>query len=160
MMATNLRPTLSLLIVLFAAIPAAADPDVTESTITYDVDGETVEDIRAAMTANSPESYWGYTKWYVSWTAQCEVSVKITYTFPNWTDHDDADEELQQYWDTFIANLELHEQGHGNNGRSAGAEIEATGCVEDPYGIIEKWGGQDKVYDDETEHGTTQGAVF
>ncbi len=159
-MANMMRPTLSLLILILAARPAAAEPEITESTIIYDVDGETVADIRAAMTANSPESYWGYTRWYVSWTAQCEVSVKITYTLPSWTGHDDADEELQDYWDTFIANLRIHEQGHGGHGRSAGAEIEETGCVEDPYGIIEKWAKQDKTYDDETDHGVTQGAVF
>ena len=154
------RHAISLACCVLAATPAMAEPEVIQTETAYDVAGSSVEEIRAAMTANSPESYWGYTRWYVSWTAQCEVTVKITYTYPNWTDYEGAEEELQDYWDTFIANLRIHERGHANHGLQAGFEIEETGCVEDPYGIIETWGSQDTLYDDETKHGETQGAVF
>ena len=155
-----MRQTSALFYFILAATPAMAEPEVIQTETAYDVAGSSVEEIRAAMTANSPESYWGYTRWYVSWTAQCEVTVKITYTYPNWTDYEDADEDLQGYWNAFIANLRIHEHGHGDHGLQAGFEIEETGCVEDPYGIIETWGSQDTLYDDETKHGETQGAVF
>lgn len=154
------RHAISLACCVLAASTAMAEPEIIETETTYDVTGSTVEEIRAAMTVNSPESYWGYTRWYVSWTARCEVTVKITYTYPNWTDYEDADEDLQGYWNAFIANLRIHEHGHGDHGLQAGFEIEETGCVEDPYGIIEKWGSQDTAYDKETKHGETQGAVF
>ena len=145
---------------LCAMAPAFAAPLVTETITYYQVDGSTIMDIRNAMTAKGPQSYWGYTQWYVAWSADCEVTVKITYTYPDWSGYDDADEDLREYWDKFISNLEIHEHGHGEHGRRAGAGIEAADCAEDPYGIIEKWGKQDVIYDDETNHGETQGAVF
>lgn len=146
--------------VLTASLPAHADPIIDEHTEYYDVDGDTVEDIRAAMTANTPQEFWAFTQWYVSWTSTCEVTVKITYTYPDWAGYDDADPELQDYWDNFIKNLEIHEHGHGDNGRGAGQEIEDTRCGEDPYRIIRNWGQEDVNYDTDTDHGRTQGAVF
>ena len=152
-----------LLIVLFIAvsvIPAEAKPKVTVTTEYYAVTGNTIEELRQQMTAKGPKGFWAYAEWRVNWSATCQVRLRITYTYPRWVNREQASPKLRERWDTFIANLITHEKGHGTNGRSAAHEIDKTRCNRDPVAIARRWSKQDEIYDKETSHGATQGAVF
>ena len=77
-MRTNASPGITPLgtvlgIFLCAMAPASAAPLVNETITYHQADGGTIEDIRDAMTANGSQSYWGYTQWYVAWSADCAV---------------------------------------------------------------------------------------
>ena len=152
-----------LLIVLLVAFPGAtaeAKPKITVTTEYYTVTGSTIEELRKQMTAKGPKGFWAYAEWRVNWSAQCVVNLRITYTYPRWTNREKASPKLRAHWDKFIANLITHEKGHGTHGRNAAAEIDKTRCMKDPVGIARRWSNQDIIYDKKTSHGATQGAVF
>jgi hypothetical protein len=86
--------------------------------------------------------------------------VEISYTFPQWTNQDKTPAALQVAWIQMISRLRLHEEGHGQHGKNAAAEIEQSHCQGDPKSITRKWAEQDKVYDTQTEQGQIQGAVL
>jgi predicted secreted Zn-dependent protease len=151
---------LVLVLLAFSGVPAEAKPKVTVSTEYYTVTGSSIEELRQQMTAKGPKGFWGYAEWRVNWSAKCLVNLRITYTIPRWADRDKASPKLRARWDRFIANLITHEKGHGTNGRNAAAEIDKTACAKDPVGIAKRWSHQDVIYDEKTNHGATQGAVF
>lgn len=147
---------------LLAALsaPTRAEPAVSEETITYEISGSTTAELADQMAALGPEGGWAYTKWYVSWTGDCNVSVEITYTYPEWTDRDEADESVVDAWDAMMEALETHEAGHAENGMNAAREVEDAGCPADSEQMVARWAEEDITYDAQTNHGYTQGAHF
>ena len=129
----------------------------TAGTQFYDIDGRTARELKAAMAESGPQGYWAYTTWYVQWSGDCRVSVKIDYIMPHWADRADGDARLQAEWDRMIEHLWEHEKGHAQHGIEAAREIEASHCAGDPHTITDRWANEDNVYDDETNHGVTQG---
>ncbi len=129
----------------------------TTQTHFYDITGSTANELTDAMAEKGPHGYWAYTTWYVHWSASCEISVKIDYTMPRWVDHDAAAANLRHEWDRMMKNLWRHERGHAEHGFKAASEIEASHCAGDPHTITDKWAKEDKVYDEETNHGARQG---
>jgi len=129
----------------------------TSHTHFYDISGNTAGEIRDALAQEGPHGYWGYTNWYVHWSAACEISVKIDYTIPRWLNRDTAPAPLRDEWDRMLKNLWRHERGHAEHGLKAAAEIEASHCAGDPHDITDRWAREDKVYDEETDHGARQG---
>jgi len=132
--------------------------------------------------------HWdAYTEWYVTWsypysitdgncaTGPVEVVVEITFVFPQWDISADAPPELVDKWNDYIIALELHEEGHKEIAIEAGHEVwqvlngltsysscdelEQTADVATEE-ILEHYRQREVVYDQETEHGATQGARF
>jgi predicted secreted Zn-dependent protease len=103
------------------------------------------------------------------------VGVKVDYFYPQWQTPEDYQVGLLEKWQSYIANLEIHEEGHGQNGIDAGQDIlnalsalpdQAT-CdaasslaVTTANNVVSKYNTKDEDYDDSTGHGRTQGAVF
>jgi predicted secreted Zn-dependent protease len=139
---------------------ASAEPAVSYVTKGYDIWGTTSAELRAQMNKHGPRGNWAYTDWYVTWTPNCRVSLRITFTFPHWINQNDATNALRVEWTHMLTNLQTHEQGHAQHGRNAAAEVEASGCHGNPKSITDKWARQDKVYDDQTDHGRTQGVAL
>ncbi|MEO1199804.1 MAG: DUF922 domain-containing protein [Pseudomonadota bacterium] len=158
-MIARLVPIIGLIVAvsLLTDAPAEARLTLTEETVHYDIRGDTAADLLDEMSDKGPEGYWGFTRWWVSWTANCEVDIEVTYTMPKWLDRDRAPTRLRQQWDRMYQALWLHEKQHGQHGINAGNEIFDTGCSEDPYDIIERWGEADRDYDARTQHGWTEG---
>lgn len=147
---------------LFALLPVAsfAEPIENDETITYEISGDSTDALATQMSELGPQGSWAYTKWVVNWTGDCTVSVDVTYTYPEWVDRDDADQEVIDSWDEMMDSLKTHELGHAENGMNAAQEVEEANCSADSQDIVAKWANQDKIYDDETNHGYTQGAHF
>jgi predicted secreted Zn-dependent protease len=144
----------------------------------YEVGGATESDIRGQLNARGPNGYDAYTKWTVHWnwpgqgTANCRlqdaaVSYEITVTFPRWTPTAPAAPELVAKWNGYLYALSLHENGHVNNVVShfpaVVAAIKGGTCLSAEaaaQAVLQQMRAYDSQYDDNTDHGRTQGARF
>lgn len=132
--------------------------------------------------------HWdAYTEWYVNWsypystlnnnctTGPIKVQVEITFTFPQWSAPENATQDLIDKWNAYLNALQLHEDGHRQIATQAGYEILRAinalpaypSCAEleqaaDTTGedILEQYRQQEAIYDQNTEHGVTQGVHF
>lgn len=120
---------------------AFAEPMIRESQVTYDVNGNTEQEIREDMNSHRPEDrgapFDATTHWHVAWhfhfkkaEGQCfiadkDITVDVVTILPKWVEHDAAPVELQKEWDEYMENLRTHEDFHAKNGESAAVEIEA-----------------------------------
>jgi predicted secreted Zn-dependent protease len=129
----------------------------------------------------------GHTLWLISWTYELstdddgckiesfETEIKITMTLPRWEEPDRAPARIVKRWEQYSATLRLHEDGHRDIALVANEEIKkrtkgrrsVVGCQslgEDlnatAEAILAKYRTQEVRYDEETEHGRTQGARF
>jgi predicted secreted Zn-dependent protease len=101
--------------------------------------------------------------------------VDITFVFPQWDISTNATPGLVDKWNKYIVALELHEKGHKEIAIEAGYEIGEVlnaltsypSCDELERAadiaaeeILEQYRQREVVYDQETEHGATQGVGF
>jgi len=132
--------------------------------------------------------HWdGYTEWYVTWSypfsvidgdctlGQVKVVVDITVILPQWDIPAEASLELVRKWEEYVKALEMHEEGHTQIAIEAGNKIwqlldgfaSYSSCEELEQAadtatqeILESYLQREVVYDQETEHGVTQGVNF
>ena len=144
----------------------------------YEVSGSTAPEIRTQLTAYGPGGNDAYTKWVVHWnwpgqgTAICrlqeaEVAYEITVTFPRWTPTEQATPALVSKWNGYLYTLVLHESGHVTNVVShipaLMAAIKGSTCLSAEgaaQAVLQQIRQFDSQYDDQTDHGRTQGARF
>jgi len=138
-------------------VPAGTrQPDIRVNYSYYKVAGRTAAALRQHMHVEGDKNHWAFTRWRVSWSSDCDVRVSITYYLPRLKDRAQVSLPLRNRWDRMIANLKVHERGHGENGKNAGLAVLAAGCKH-PKAIIQNWQENDRVYDEVTQHGLTQG---
>lgn len=135
----------------------SAKPLIVVKNQTYHIVGSSVAELRSQMDKKGPKGMWGYTSWrYFLSKRGCRVKVEIVYTQPVWTNKSKGSKSLQKKWNKFKSALKAHEKGHGEHAIFAGREIEKNGCRNSKQ-IADKWGRQDKKYDNATDHGTNTG---
>ncbi|MEM1274835.1 MAG: DUF922 domain-containing protein [Pseudomonadota bacterium] len=149
----------ALLILACSTISAFANPTVQTRWVNYAVTGTTVDTILQQMRDNGPNGSWAYTRWYVRWTASCEVALEINYTMPKHTRRGAMPANIRAEWDKMIAALMAHEEQHGAHGRNAARELVQKRC-RNGNAIVQKWAEQDRIYDRVTDHGRTEGVTF
>lgn len=103
------------------------------------------------------------------------VSASIVQLFPQWDVDRIEAPILHTLWDKYMTNLKTHENGHTENAKNAGIEIEkalwemptmstcealATAANNKANQIIKQHNDWDTQYDIDTKHGATQGAIF
>lgn len=148
-------------ILLVAAISAAptgvqADPHIAVIKKYYEISGDTGRALKLMMKENGPKGFWAYTRWYVRWSSNCNVSVRITYTYPRLKDRETVPVALLRQWDRMMVKLVQHEENHGQHGINAAKEIRRKNC-KNANAIIRKWDAIGKKYDRQTEHGKNEG---
>lgn len=144
----------------------------------YPVTGANETDLVNQIHEKGVGGYAGYTKWYVRWgwpgfgQEDCDLSkawidVKVTTKLPQWDPPDGTSPELVNKWAKFNQALYQHEMGHVENLNKALAMIqkvfESSDCLtadSAANAVLDKLRGWDVQYDDQTDHGRTQGAVF
>lgn len=177
---------------------ATSLPDMPGVTVTsekqfYQITGNTEKVLRQQMSALGPPDeetgkiFDARTDWAIKWhfyydksNNECkidrvDVSLSITYIYPEWNPPADAAPALVTKWNTYMENLVVHEEGHSSLADD-GAQLiyqtildmpPATTC--DALGEATNAAAQEKfddikqrqkAYDDKTGHGKTQGAVF
>lgn len=160
-------------------LPTVTLPPVTVDSITitdaevrfYTVTGSTANEIRSSLNQNRPGSYDAWAQWYFTWSGCQEGGVQVNYTitvdFPQWSPPPDPSSALVQSWNRYIHALALHEQGHVDLVMEAVPnfietlqnvpcdQINATANA-----MLAEINQANVEYDEETDHGATQGAVF
>ena len=136
------KHTTRLLFVLMSPVTVTAAPDISTTTIYYNVSGDTAEEIRTDIITKSPVRQYGkqhvaYTKWHVNWRFwwldkgdTCEISkvntrLDITYTLPKLEQGSSVPDTLLTRWQNYYSALFEHEQGHRDFGIKAAEEIES-----------------------------------
>lgn len=150
----------------------------TPAIVYYKINGSTETDLAKEIQSKGPEGYAGYTNWYIRWgwpgfdREECDltkawITAKVSLTMPSWVPPADAPEDLIQNWYRFSQALNVHEQGHVNNVVKAlpllQKAIQSSDCITADSAanqVLDKLRGWDVQFDDKTDHGRTQGAVF
>jgi len=168
-----------------------SDPSISVATKYYKVNGLTENELRQSLSKRSPvkeagKTFDAYTAWNIKWRFfweekdnHCEinkvnVTLKVNFTLPNWSNKDKASFALQSKWNKYYQVLVAHENGHKQLGVDSAREIErkllglsSSGCKrlekkanELAQKILAKYKKLEKVYDIDTNHGMNRGAVF
>jgi predicted secreted Zn-dependent protease len=154
----------------------------------YPVHGATADELRAQLRQCGPTSegttYDGLTKWYISWRfgfdssngcriAWSKVHVLVDVYLPKWDEAPGS--TLEPEWNRYVTALRDHEMGHVQHGldganQAASAisnvapaptcgDLEAS-ANQAGHAVLDTFRHEDQAYDDETDHGATQGARF
>lgn len=149
----------------------------------YRISGTTAADLRTALDANNLLDEAGdrgdaLTRWYISWhwpgyglpfcaLRAARVAYHIRVTLPRWTPPPEAAPALRDQWAAYLEALAWHERGHVDNIVSHYREVEtairASTCRTadaSAQAVVAILRAFDVAYDDATDHGATQGAVF
>jgi len=104
-----------------------------------------------------------------------EIKTSIAITVPQWDPTSEAEDRLKQRWQLYEAALLAHEDGHKRIALAAAKEIKtrlkklkpASTCAQleavinrTANKVIEEFRQREKVYDERTNHGRAEGAVF
>lgn len=168
------------------------DISVTIKNDNYTISGNNVDDVWDEIREHGPkndegDSYTGYTYWYIHWNYEqsntakgCKatditVPVEVTFTMPHLKPTAETPNDVIVKWNTFMKNLQQHENGHKDIAIEAAQEIydtlqtlpaattcRALGLLVDKKArtIIDTYKQKEKKYDKDTNHGETQGAYF
>lgn len=134
------------------------------------------------------ESFDAVTYYYINWNylyqyqadGSCQiknvaVGVKVDIYYPGWQRPNNPDFVVVERWDSYMKNLIIHEEGHRQIAFEGAQQIldklnsipESDDCQQienqantESVAITDAVAARQKSYDDTTNHGETQGAVF
>ena len=134
------------------------------------------------------ESFDAVTYYYINWNylyqydanGNCKienaaVGVKVDIYYPGWQKPSNPDSATANRWDTYMRNLITHEDGHRQIAFEGAQEVldrlnslpESDDCQQienqansESITVTDAVAARQKSYDDTTNHGETQGAVF
>ncbi len=150
---------LAVISLLAVASPVDAAPKTVEVVKHYEVSGDTLGQLRRDLARNGPKGFWGFTRWWITWSPSCEIKLDITITMPRLAPTANLSAQDLAIWNAMVDALYRHEQMHAEHGRQAAAEIIASNC-DQPRRIIRKWANRDRALDRQTRHGATQGVTL
>ena len=173
-----------------AAGALAGGAFVDETTQTYPVHGTTESEILASLRANGPsadgKTFFGLTGSESSYRLQpqmqaatcvaddARIELAVTITLPSWDAPADAPYELKRDWTRFETALKRHEDGHRDIAvqgahaiREALRGVRRASCQDVQFEARQR---ADRIareteeahnrYDEQTDHGRTQGAQW
>jgi predicted secreted Zn-dependent protease len=166
-------------------------PEVLEKYEYYEINGNDATQLRREMSRNGikwgdGKTYDALTTWNIKWDYDCKstesrcridalkTKVNIVFRYPKWAQTDSASQQLLTRWNSYMANLITHENGHRDMAiehtadfARAASELSASSCDELDRKVealgnerMAKLNADERDYDAVTVHGTTQGAVF
>lgn len=139
-----------------AATPVVAAPTIREEIRHYDVRGANLGQLRREMVEKGPNGFWGYTRWWIEWSANCRIDLTITITLPRLVTPESLSSQDRAIWTRMTEALLAHERLHAAHGIAAAREIAANNC-RNGNAIIDRWAEQDRELDRRTGHGRAQG---
>lgn len=164
-----------------------AEPTVNIKTEYYSIKGNTPQAIRNDMNKKRPHDYDAYTYWHVKWhfnmsqdqdEEYCEIStvdvnLDVTFTLPRLKRF--ATDEIEELWNDYYTALVDHEHQHKDIAVEAAEAIEEAlnelegeeDCEQleevanaTAYEIVDEYKEKQVEFDDDTNHGMDDGAVF
>lgn len=150
----------------------------------YEVQGADFNSVQGSMM--SGRQYAGRTDWSLSYQSQprmaagaCKAEsvatkLALSMTLPHWSPPPGVAGDLIGRWERFMSALRLHEDGHVQNARNIESAVKRAllalssadcGALDSAMRarfdqLLEQGRAGDRDYDQQTEHGKTQGAVF
>ncbi|HUI44459.1 MAG TPA: DUF922 domain-containing protein [Nitrospirota bacterium] len=142
---------------------------------------------RKGIAGGDGKKYESITSWHVRWNygytndAQTcsansfQVTVDIVFRYPKWMQTGDAPRALTDKWYNYMKNLIVHENGHRDMAVEAAADLTRTvselspaqTCAEVDRTVrilsrarMNKLNDDERHYDEATNHGAAQGAIF
>jgi predicted secreted Zn-dependent protease len=142
---------------------------------------------KKCVTWTDGRKYDSLTSWDIKWDREydqtsktCAVNsfrpiINFTFRYPKWNRTDDAPKSLTEKWDRYLKNLIAHESGHRNMvieevndlSRTVAQLPPAPTCDDLDNNVrtlfrksMNKIKDDQREYDENTNHGTTQGAAF
>lgn len=173
----QMRFLLAFFMGFLAASPLSAEPIETVKYEYYEVHGLTAKEIRENMNQHHKRAH-GFgnhdanTLSNVNWRGgnPPTVTIVITFQMPKWVDYAKGPRDLQETWQRFEKNLQVHEDGHKQINEECARAVEQRILSEGPKPgrrfkhdvdeIFTLYSRKQIAYDKETQHGRTQGAVF
>jgi predicted secreted Zn-dependent protease len=156
-------------------------------TIAGNTAAELAAQINTLGPTDGDHRYAANTAWRIAWSyryaqgeggcaiAAARVDVRLTFTYPQWTPPPGTPQELIERWERFMGAVRYHEQGHSDLAITAGAEVQrvvqatpvASTCAlldeaanAAAQQVLAEFDQQQRHYDEHTNHGETQGALF
>jgi predicted secreted Zn-dependent protease len=156
----------------------------------YEVRGRTAGELLASLRAAGPRQggrrYFGLHQWHLTWQFRWEregpwctvhrvtVTLRAETLLPRWAAPPDAESDLRRAWDRFLSALRSHEAGHRDLATSAARAVRQAVLADGPVScgvvadranataraVVGDYNRRNAVYDDDTRHGATQGAVW
>jgi predicted secreted Zn-dependent protease len=150
---------------------------------TYTVTGDDEDELRQQMNELGPIAddgirYDAVTRWWVEWEwptdmfggcdlENVDVRYSITVTMPYWNPPPETSASLVQKWNRYLEALSEHEKTHVENVtvyvplvKEAVANATCDSANAAAYAVLDDLRDADRIYDEETRHGNTQGALF
>lgn len=186
----SVRQPIGALALCFLA-EASAQDSLIITTNYFKVSGASERELRRSINQSRP---WkdkpegdAHTAWKIEWTfsmtssqTACRVhsfatKTAITMTLPKWTSNPSAPQALARRWESYLAALKVHEEGHKQIALAAAAEIQKRVKALKPApecdalsasvnntarDVIAEYRQKEIEYDRKTDHGATQGARF
>ncbi len=173
-----------------ASAPAGISSDVSEQTYTVygDTARSLGDNLKRCAPFSSSGDGHAYTAYRINWTftpqpltaetctiTDVKVGSRIVYHYPNWANSGSATDNLVSQWTVYMERLREHETGHGNYVEASANNIlgilnslpVALNCDEATVNAtnaalreLDRLKANHKAYDQETQHGATQGALF
>jgi predicted secreted Zn-dependent protease len=164
--------------------PEAVAPCTPARIEYFDVQGDSHEALLSALNARG--RFHGRADWKLLYRYQirpvgsdCAVgdlttTLELVMTLPRWTPPAGAPGELVARWQRYVAALRIHEEGHLQHGRDFEREFRAAAATLADRNcdllrervsvlfndLLARYQSRDKLYDEDTGHGRTQGAIF
>jgi predicted secreted Zn-dependent protease len=127
----------------FTCVEAFADPRVDVKIKYYEVEGDTVEDLKNELKVKTPirnngTPFDANTTWYVKWNTQWAMKgmscgiisvttrVSIIFTLPKWANYKEHSGKEREKWDRFFQRLVDHENGHKDIAVGSAKELEKS----------------------------------
>jgi predicted secreted Zn-dependent protease len=167
----------------FAVAPAEAAVVLTETVDHYPVRGLSVAALLGSIKANNPINARGprgagETRWSIGWSytwkwigdRACRIEtvttkLSVTTSLPAWSEEQRAPKGVQKWWQTQLAALAAHENGHRGHALDAANEFDrdvtalpaTPNCGEAIAAlatqVVEKYHAIDAEFDTETDYG-------
>jgi len=175
--------SLFFLALLLAPLPPAAALEEMRVDY-YEVQGVDFNSVQRSMMSGRP--FAGKTEWVLSYRYQAHMDagackadavttrLALNMTLPRWSPPPGVAGDLIGRWERFMSALRLHENGHVQNARNIESAVKRAllalssadcGALDSAMRarfdqLLEQGRAGDRDYDQQTEHGKTQGAVF
>lgn len=167
--------------------PAPAPPGVvvTETFDKYPVRGDSIAALRADVNKQRNAAHDAYTSWYVNWsyprvsgsrcsTGTVTVTVTVNIRVPEHRPSSSTPASVNTAWDAYARALLAHENGHRDFGVRSAVEVKRelealrerdcaqldTVAQTKGRAIVARYASDERLYDQSTQHGATQGARF
>ncbi|MEH6565874.1 MAG: DUF922 domain-containing protein [Halopseudomonas sp.] len=164
------------------SMPLLAEPALTTRVQQFDVQGNTLDTIRASLNRDRQHSA-SRVDWHFTWEStpgQCRLSsasteVSVTSHMPRLLPDATRPASVQQQWDSYLLALQAHQDGHVELALDYARQIEQallalppqTSCEQLSQSanaagqrLLNAMGSADREYDKRTQHGTLEGATF